>query len=172
MKVSPEKVKELRESSGAPVMQCHSALIEAGGDMEKALQILREKSLFFAEKKAKRATSQGLVEAYIHPGGRIGAMVELNCETDFVARTNEFKQLAHHLAMQVAAMNPKFISEEEIEKGSELDPQTACLLLQADIKEPTKTVREVIAETIAKLGENIRVSRFARFELGELESAK
>ena len=107
MKIEIDIVKELREQSGAGVIQCRNALIEAEGDIEKALQILKQKSLFQAEKKATRSTSQGLVEAYIHAGGRIGAMVELNCETDFVARTGEFKELAHHLAMQVAAMNPK-----------------------------------------------------------------
>ena len=172
MKIRVETVKELREQSGAAIMQCQSALIEAEGDIEKALQILKQKSLFQAEKKANRTTSQGLIEAYIHGGGRIGAMVELNCETDFVARTDEFKELAHHLAMQVAAMNPRFISKEEAPKGSDIEPQTACLLLQADIKEPERTVKEIIAETIAKVGENIRISRFARFELGEQESAK
>jgi elongation factor Ts len=153
-------------------MQCRNALIEAEGDMEKALQILKQQSIFQAEKKAKRATTQGLIEAYIHGGGRIGAMVEVNCETDFVARTDEFKELAHHLAMQVAAMNPRFISEEEVREGTEIEPQTACLLLQSDIKDPDKTVKEIIAETIAKVGENIRVSRFARFELGDLKSEK
>jgi elongation factor Ts len=172
LKIRVEVVKELREQSGAAVMQCQSALIEAEGDMEKALQILKQKSLYQAEKKATRATGQGLVEAYIHAGGRIGAMVEVNCETDFVARTDEFKELAHHLAMQVAAMDPRFISEEEVPEGSDIEPQTACLLLQADIKDPERTVKEIIAETIAKVGENIRVSRFARFEMGELESEK
>ncbi len=172
MKIRVETVKELREQSGAAVMQCQSALIEAEGDIEKALQILKQRSLFQAEKKANRSTGQGLIEAYIHAGGRIGAMVEVNCETDFVARTDEFKELAHHLAMQVAAMNPRFISEEEVSEGTEIEPQTACLLLQADIKDPDRTVKEIIAETIAKVGENIRVSRFARFELGELESGK
>jgi elongation factor Ts len=170
LKISVEVVKELRDQSGAAVMQCQSALIEAEGDIEKALQILKQKSLFQAEKRATRATGQGLVEAYIHGGGRIGAMVELNCETDFVARTDEFKELAHHLAMQIAAMDPRFISEEEVPEGSDIEPQTACLLLQADIKDQERTVKEIIAETIAKVGENIRVSRFARFELGETES--
>ena len=172
MKIRVEIVKELREQSGAAVMQCQNALIEAEGDIEKALQILKQKSLFQAEKKAERATGEGLIEAYIHGGGRIGAMVEVNCETDFVARTDEFKELAHHLAMQIAAMNPRFISKEDVREGTEIEPQTACLLLQADIKDPDRTVKEIIAETIAKVGENIRVSRFARFELGELEPGK
>jgi len=172
LKIPVDMVKELREQSGAAIMQCRNALIEAQGDIEKALQILRQQSLFQAEKKAKRSATQGLIEAYVHAGGRIGAMVEVNCETDFVARTDEFKELAHHLAMQVAAMKPQFISKEEVPKGAEIEPQTACLLLQPDIKDPEKTVKEIIAETIAKVGENIKVSRFARFELGDQESGK
>ena len=172
MKISVDRVKELRNQSGAAIMQCRNALIEAQGDIEKALQILKEQSIFQAEKKAKRATAQGLIEAYVHAGGRVGAMVEVNCETDFVARTNEFKALAHHLAMQVVAMNPQFISKEALPPECELEPQTACLLLQPYIKDPARTVQEIIMETIAKVGENIRVSRFARFELGEQASEK
>jgi elongation factor Ts len=169
LKIPAGMVKELRDQSGAGIMQCRKALIESDGDIEKALEILKEQSLFKAAKKAERPTVEGLIEAYIHTAGRVGAMVELNCETDFVARTDEFKDLAHHLAMQVAAMSPQFISEEEFPPESEGEPQTACLLLQADIKEPEKTIKEIIAETIAKTGENIKVSRFARFELGEQE---
>jgi len=172
LKISVDVVKELRDQSGAAIMQCRNALIEAQGDMEKALEILKQQSILLAEKKINRAATQGLIEAYVHAGGRIGAMVEVNCETDFVARTDEFKELAHHLAMQVAAMSPKFISKEEVPAGTDIEPQTACLLLQPDIKEPGKTVQEIIIETIAKVGENIKVSRFARFELGELESEK
>ena len=148
-------------------MECRKALLEAEGDMDKALQILKEKGLLKAEKKAKRATAQGLIEAYVHTGGRIGAMVEVNCETDFVARTDEFKELAHHLAMQVTAIPPQFISKEEIPEGVDMEPETACLLLQPYIKSPDRTVQDIITETIAKLGENIRVKRFARFELGD-----
>jgi elongation factor Ts len=165
-------VKELRDQSGAPIMECRNALIEAKGDIATALEILKQQSLILAEKKAKRSVAQGLVEAYVHAGGRIGAMVEVNCESDFVARTNEFKELAHHLAMQVAAMAPKFISKEEAAKESDIEPQTVCLLLQPYIKDPAKSVQEIIAETIAKVGENIKVSRFARFELGDWESEK
>jgi elongation factor Ts len=172
LKISVDRVKELRDQSGAAIMQCRNALIEAQGDMEKALEILRQQSISLAEKKTNRAATQGLIEAYVHAGGRIGAMVEVNCETDFVARTDEFKELAHHLAMQVAAMSPQFISREEVPEGTEIEPQTACLLLQPDIKEPDKTVREIIIETIARVGENIKVSRFVRFELGRLESEK
>jgi len=172
LKIPVDMVKELREQSGAAIMQCRNALIETQGDIEKALQILKQQSIFQAEKKAKRSTDQGLIEAYVHAGGRVGAMVEVNCETDFVARTNEFKELAHHLAMQVVAMNPKFISKEALPPESELEPQTACLLLQPYIKDPARTIQEIIMETIAKVGENIRVSRFARFELGEQASGK
>ena len=151
-------------------MECRNALIEAEGEVEKALQILREQSLFKAEKKSKRSTSQGLIETYIHTGGRIGAMVELNCETDFVARTDEFKELAHCLAMQVAAQDPLFISREQIPEGAEIEPETACLLHQPYIRDPEQTVQDIITETVAKVGENIRVGRFARFELGQEES--
>lgn len=147
-------------------MDCRNALLEAEGDTEKALQILKERSLLLVQKKAKRSATQGIIEAYIHTGGCIGAMVEVNCETDFVARTDEFKELAHHLAMQVAAICPQFVSREEIPKGADIEPETACLLLQPYIKDPDKTVQDIINETIAKVGENIKVSRFARFELG------
>ena len=152
-------------------MECRNALLEADGDMEKAIETLKERGLIKAAKKAERATEQGLVEAYIHIGGRIGAMVELKCETDFVARTDEFKGLAHNLAMQVAAMCPQFISEEEIphEQAAEIEVEAACLLKQPYIRDPNVTVQDVIVETIAKVGENIRVSRFARFELGSQE---
>ena len=168
MEVATARVKELREQSGAGIMACRNALIEAEGDTEKALQILKEKGILKAQKKSERATNQGLIEAYIHTGGRIGAMVEVNCETDFVARTDEFKDLAHDLAMQVAAMPPQFITRDEItaDKG-DTELQTVCLFLQPYIKNPTKTVQDIVTETIAKVGENIRVSRFARFELGE-----
>jgi len=172
LEIAVSLVKELRDQYGAGIMECRNALIEAQGDMEKALQILKERGLLKAEKKAQRATSEGLVEAYIHAGGHIGAMVEVNCETDFVAHTDEFKELAHHLAMQVAAMSPQFISAEEVSKGADVEPQTACLLLQPYIKNTDKTVQDVITETIAKVGENIKVSRFARFELGVQESGQ
>ena len=167
MEVSIEMIKELRNQCGAGIMDCRNALTEVEGDVEKALQILKEKGLRKAEKKADRATTKGLVEAYVHTGGRIGAIIELSCETDFVARTDEFKELAHNLAMQVAAMSPQFITEEEIPEDADVEPQAACLLLQSYIRDPDVTVRDLIIETIAKVGENIKVSRFARFELGE-----
>lgn len=166
MEISIEMIKELREQCGAGIMECRNTLLEVEGDMGKALQVLKEKGLLKAEKKAERATTQGLIEAYVHTGGRIGALVEVNCETDFVARTDEFKELAHNLAMQVAALSPQFVTKEEIPEGIDIEPKTACLLLQPYIKDPSMTVRDVIVETIAKTGENIKVSRFARFELG------
>lgn len=166
MKIPTVMVRELRDQSGAGIMECRNALVEAEGDMEKALQILKRQSLFQAQKKAKRTTSQGIIETYIHAGGRIGAMVEVNCETDFVARTDEFKELAHHLAMQVAAQHPQFISREEVPEGADTEPQAVCLLLQPYIKDPDKTVQDIIAETIARVGENIKINRFVRFEVG------
>lgn len=167
MEVSIASIKELRNQCGAGIMECRNALVEASGDMKKALEELKEKGCLKAAKKAERATKQGLVEAYIHVGGRIGAMIELNCETDFAARTDEFKELAHNLAMQVAAMCPQFVSQEDIPPQQEADVEieTACLLQQAYIKDPTMTVQDVIVQAIAKVGENIRISRFVRFEL-------
>ncbi len=166
MKIATDKVKKLREQSGAGIMECRNVLLETEGDMEKAHQILKQRSLVTAEKKRNRSASQGLIETYIHTGGRIGAMVEVNCETDFVARTDEFKELAHHLAMQVAAMSPQFISREEIPEGADIEAQASCLLLQPYIKNTGITIQDIINETIAKVGENIKVSRFARFEIG------
>jgi elongation factor Ts len=162
-------VKDLREQTGAGIMDCKKALIESEGNVDKALEILKQKGFLKAKKKVERIAAQGRIEAYIHGGGRIGAMVEVNCETDFVARTKEFKELAHELAMQVAAMNPQFISEEEIPQDTDIEdiePQVACLLLQPYIRDLTKSIQDIITETIARTGENIRVNRFARFELG------
>jgi len=161
------QIKELRELTGAGIMECRQALIEAGGDKEKALHILRQRGQAKAEKKRERATKEGIIQAYIHAGGRIGVLVELNCETDFVARTDEFKALAHDLALQIAALPPKFLSPQEMPSQDRDEPKEACLLLQPFIKEPSKTVEERIRESIAKLGENIVVKRFVRFELGE-----
>ena len=167
MKIATETVKELRGQCGAGIMECRNALLQAEGDMEKALQIIKQQNLFKVEKKRDRLTSQGLIETYIHTGGRIGAMIEINCETDFVARTDEFKELAHHLAMQVAAMSPRFVSREDVKEGTDVEAEKDCLLLQSDIKEPTMTIQEVIDQTIARVGENIKVSRFTRFEVGD-----
>jgi elongation factor Ts len=166
LEVPTEKLKELREQTGAGIMACRNALVQAEADMEKALEILKEQSLFIVEKKKERVTSQGLVEAYIHPGGRIGSMIELNCETDFVARTDEFKGLAHNLAMQVAAMAPKYVSAEDIPEGEDPDTGTVCLLSQAYIRDPNLTILDIINEAVAKVGENIKITRFARYEIG------
>lgn len=160
-------VKELREKSGAGVMECRNVLEECGGDIEKAMDALRKRGLARAEKKAHRSTTQGLVETYIHPGGRIGAMVEVNCESDFVARTDEFKEMAHDLVLQVAATDPRFLSPEDMQEDNHGDPREVCLLLQPFIKDEGKTVEERIKDTIARTGENIRVKRFIRFQLGE-----
>lgn len=165
MKIPVTLVKELRERTGASIIECKKALIEADANLEKATDILKQQGLALAEKKATRITTQGIIEAYIHPGGRIGAMVEVNCETDFVARTDEFKELAHNLALQIAGMNPQFVSQEEVPPDANLDPKVVCLSLQPFIKDNTKTVQDVINETIAKVGENIKVRRFTRFEL-------
>jgi elongation factor Ts len=172
LEISVDMIRELREQSGAGIMACRKALLETQGNREEALEYLKQQSLFQAQKKATRAATEGLIEAYVHTGGRVGAMVEVNCETDFVARTDEFRELAHHLAMQVTAMQPQVVSQEEFPETSEAEPQTACLLLQPFIKEPNKTVQDIINETIAKVGENIKVSRFARFELGEQKSER
>jgi len=166
MKISVEAVKELRNRTSVGIADCNKALSEVGGDIEKAVEFLKQRGIAIAEEKKDVAATEGVIEAYIHHTKRIGALVELNCETDFVARTAEFKELAHDLAMQIAATSPQFLTSEEMPPETETDPQAACLLSQPFIKEPTKTVQEIIAETIAKVGENIKVRRFARFELG------
>ncbi|HUV56132.1 MAG TPA: elongation factor Ts [Dehalococcoidales bacterium] len=166
MKIPTSKIKQVRDLSGAGIMECRNALIEAEGDEDKALDIIKERCIFWVQKKTERSTTQGVIEAYVHTGGRIGALVEVNCETDFVARTDEFKELAHHLAMQVAAMSPQFVAEEEIPQDADVERQTACLVLQPDIRDPDRTIQDIINETIARVGENIKVSRFVRFELG------
>jgi elongation factor Ts len=170
MDISTERVKELRELSGAGIMDCRNALLQTKGDKEKALEILKEQNLVRVEKKSTRAASQGLIETYVHTGGRIGAMVELNCETDFVARTAEFQELAHDLAMQIAAQEPICIGKDQIPEDNDTDPEIACLLLQPFIKDPQKTIQDLVTETAARVRENIRVSRFARFELGQEEA--
>ena len=170
MNITTDMIKELRAQSGAGVMDCRGALIETDGDMAKAAEILREKNLARVEKKSDRTAEQGVVETYIHTGGRIGAMVELNCETDFVARTPEFRELAHNLAMQIAAQEPICIDESQAPDDPDCDPEIACLLLQPFIKDPEFKIRDLITEAAAKVRENIRVRRFARFELGQAEA--
>ncbi|HOB91812.1 MAG: translation elongation factor Ts [Bacillota bacterium] len=197
MTISAEMVKKLRERTGAGMMDCKKALVEAEGDIEKAIVILRERGLAAAAKKAGRTASEGLVDSYIHLGGRVGVLIEVNCETDFVAKTDEFKQLVRDLAMQVAASKPMVVRREEVpaeaieqEKAvyraqalNEGKPENVvdkivegrlekfyeqiCLLEQPFIKDQDKTVGDLVTEKIALLGENISVRRFARFELGE-----
>jgi elongation factor Ts len=169
-------VKALRDATGAGPLDCKQALTETGGDMERAKAILREKGLARGAKVAERATDQGIVESYIHSSGgvgRIGALVELNCETDFVARTDEFRELAREVARQVVAMNPRFISPEEatpeLIAADELQPeqvQAMSLLSQPYVRDDSRTIGQLITEAVARTGENIRVRRFARFELG------
>jgi elongation factor Ts len=166
MKISVEAVKELRNRTNVGISDCNKALLEVGGDIERAIEFLKQRGVAIAEKKKDALVTEGIIEAYIHHTKHIGALLELNCETDFVARTDEFRKLARDLAMQVAASCPQFISSEEMPPKSEADPQVACLLSQPFIKDPTRTVQDIIAETIAKVSENIRVRRFARFELG------
>jgi elongation factor Ts len=166
LQVSTTTIKELREKTGAGIIDCKKALLEAEGNMEKAAEILNQHGLALARKKADRVADQGIIEAYIHQGGQIAALIEVNCETDFVARTDEFKELAHNLALQIAAMSPQFISPEDMPQETDTDPQIACLLLQPFIKDLNKTVQDIITETIVKVGENIKIRRFVRFELG------
>ena len=178
MAISATQVKELREQTGAGIMECKRALEEAGGDINQAVAILRQQGLTKAEKKSGRAALQGLVEPYIHAGGRIGSLVEVNCETDFVARTPDFRTLAHDIAMQVAASpDTRYLSEDEIpadawpkleeEFGGRSEALKAVSLLdQVFIKDGRRTIRDLVKENIAKVGENIVVRRFARFELG------
>ena len=163
MASTTELIKELREKTGAGIMECKRAIDDAIGDLAKAEQLLKERGLAKALKKLQNEANQGIVDSYIHAGGRIGALVEVNCQTDFVARNDEFRALVHDIAMQVAAMNPSRISDEEpIPDGVGDVP----LLDQPFIKDNNRTVRDLVHEGIAKLGENIVVRRFARFELG------
>lgn len=161
MDVSAQAVKELREKTGAGVMECKRALQDAEGNVEKAVEALRLKGLSRHQKLAGRAVTQGIIESYIHTGGRIGALIEVNCETDFVARTDEFRTLARELAMQVASMDPQSVGTIEGDSA-----EGGALLNQEYIRDSRKTIRDLIKETIGKVGENIQVSRFHRFEVG------
>lgn len=153
MKVDITKIKELRDKTGISIADCRVALEKAGGDLEKALKFLKDRGAEIAQKKAARPTGNGLIETYMHAGGRVAAMVELACETDFVARTDEFRNLAHELAMQVASMDPKDVGE--LEK-------------QEYIRDPSLKVKDLITNVVAKIGENIKIVRFVRFELGQV----
>jgi elongation factor Ts len=176
MDITVDMIKELRQLTGAGVLDCRNALAEVEGDFDNAEKLLKKQGLAIAAKKAEREAEEGLVEAYIHGGGKLGVLLELNCETDFVARTDDFRELAHDLAMQIAATDPQ---REQIEgdKPEEVMQrilegklkkyyEEVCLLEQPFIKDEDVTIRDLIASKIAKLGENIKVRRYARFELG------
>ncbi|MFN8639417.1 MAG: translation elongation factor Ts [Dehalococcoidia bacterium] len=164
--VSTDDVKRLREVTGAGVMDSKRALEQAGGDFDRAREILREQGAAAAAKRSERATSQGLVESYIHGGGRIGALVEVNCETDFVARTDTFRALARDVAMQVAAMNPLGMTVEEVPADAPGDRKQHALLEQPFIKDSSRTIGDLVKDAISQTGENVRITRFSRFELG------
>lgn len=167
MQVKTDDIKLLREKTGAGIMDCRRALVDAQGDIDKAVKILQECGWAAAEKKASREASMGLVESYIHAGGKLGVLVEVNCETDFVARTNEFQALAHDIALQIAAMNPKYIKQDEVPEAEKDKTPEYCLMLQPFIKDPARTIESLVKDTISKVGENIQVKRFCRFELGK-----
>jgi elongation factor Ts len=196
--ISAAQVKELREKTGAPMMDCKQALTEAKGDMEQAVVVLRKKGVSVAAKKATRVTSEGSVGYYIHAGGKIGVLVEVNCESDFVARTEDFKELVHDIAMHIAASDPKFVRKEDVtpeafEREKDIYRAQAaasgkpapiiekmvagkmekfyeevCLLEQPFIKDQTISISQLIAAKVGKLGENIAVRRFARFKVGDV----
>lgn len=195
MKIPTEQIKELREQTGAGVVECKNALQESGGSVEEAAKILRKKGIAEAGKKAARQTGDGLIASYIHPGSKIGVLVEVNCETDFVAKNDDFKQLVKDITMQIAATNPQYITSDEVpaditeqekeivreefsEKPDKIIEQIAmgrlkkffsenCLMDQAFVKDEEITIKDLVSSYIAKLGENIKIKRFARFMLGE-----
>src|SRR5919108_5653350 len=197
MEVNATLVRELRDKTGAGIMDCKRALAETGGDLNNAISYLRQKGLAAAAKKADRVAADGAVGAYVHPGGKIGVLVEINCETDFVARTTEFQSLLRDIAMQVAAANPRYVRREEVpakevEKEKSIYRQQAqeqrkpenvaekiiegkmerfysevCLLEQSFIKDPDRKVSDILSDAVARLKENIQVRRFARYHLGE-----
>jgi elongation factor Ts len=197
MAITAQMVKELREKTGAGMMDCKKALSEADGDFDKAAQMLREKGIAKAAKREGRTTAEGVVASYIHPGDKLGVLVEVNCETDFVARTDQFREFARDIAMHVAAVNPLFVNREQVEpsvveKEKEIYRQQALndgkpekvvdkiiegrlekyyseivLLEQPFVKDNDKTVEEYLKETMAAVGENVQINRFARFRLGE-----
>ncbi|VAW39159.1 Translation elongation factor Ts [hydrothermal vent metagenome] len=197
MVITAEQVRSLREQTGAGIMDCKKALAESGADLEKAVTFLREKGLATAKKKAGRATGEGLVTSYIHAGGKVGVMVEINCETDFVAKTDDFQAFTKDVAMHIAAANPGYLTRDEvpagnIEKEKEILANQAkesgkpeaviarivegklekhfkenCLMEQPFIKDTDKTIEDLLKEAIAKLGENIQIKRFVRFSVGD-----
>ncbi len=171
--VTADKIKELRDITSAGVIDCKKALQEAEGDIKKAIELLKKRGIAIAEKKAARATGQGRVEAYIHMGGKIGVLVELDCETDFVANNDVFKQACKDIAMHIAAMAPEYLSEEQVPQDvldsaedKDLYLKENVLLFQPFIKDESKTIKDYITELVAKTGENIVLKRFIRFEVG------
>ncbi len=174
MKISLEAIKALREKTNAPLGDVRAALESSGGDQTKALEVLRQRGAQIAEKRHGRSTSQGRIETYLHHDGRLAALIEVNCETDFVARTPEFVQFCRDAAMQVAAMNPRYVQVEEIPSSEHLsaEEQTAsCLLAQPFVKDPGVSVHDLLKALIAKTGENVIVRRFVRFVVGEMASS-
>ena len=197
MEISASMVKQLREKTGAPMMNCKKALVESNGDIEKAVTYLREKNLVTVSKKAGRETTEGIISSYIHPGSKLGVMLELNCETDFVAQNDDFKELSKNIVMHIAALSPLYTTKEDvdpdiIEKEKEIyitqaknsgKPEKVwdkivtgrmekffsevCLMEQTYIKDDKLTITDVINELISKLGENISIKRFIRYQLGE-----
>ncbi|GIS68531.1 MAG: elongation factor Ts [Chloroflexota bacterium] len=167
MEISLDKIKAVREQAGAGVMDAKKALEDSGGDIEKALDTLRDKGMASAIKKGGRETGEGLIETYVHGGGKVGVMLEVNCETDFVARTDDFKELCHNLAMQIAAMSPIYINADEIPDDEKRSPEELALTSQAYIRDPAVSVSDLILEAAGKLGENVKIKRFSRFALGE-----
>jgi elongation factor Ts len=192
--ITTQMVSDLREKTGAGMLDCKKALTDANGDIEAAIVILRKKGVASAAKKAERATREGLIESYIHVGGKVGVMVEVNCETDFVARNDEFKAFCRDLCLQIAAANPTYVRREEVPEADlakereiataqvqgkppaalqriiegklEKYYSTVCLLDQPFVKLPEKTVKDILTEKVAKIGENIQVRRFVRYQLG------
>ncbi len=198
--VSPELIREVRERTGAPLLECKNALSEADGDTEKAIDILKIKGLSKVEKKSGRNTPEGLVFSYIHAGGKIGVLVEINCETDFVARNDEFQSFAREIAMQIAASDPTFVSKEDIddnfvenerkiiiaqveESGKKAEVaekmiegklnkrlEESCLMNQVYIRDSKMKIEDLVNELVSKLGENIKISRFIRYQVGETQT--
>lgn len=168
MTVKADDVKKLRDITGAGFMDCKEALLKSGGDFNKAIQILKEKGLKIAQKKSTRTAKEGRIASYIHHDGRIGVLVEVNCETDFVARTDDFQKFIKDLTLQIASTNPKFLKREDAPPDlSEEEIKQLCLLDQPFIKEPTTTVKDYLTQVIAKIGENIVIRRFTRYQLGD-----
>ncbi len=198
MHIDAQQVKRMREKTGVGMMDCKKALQESGGDEEKALAYLRERGLAMAAKKAERTASEGIIDSYIHQGDKVGVLLELNCETDFVAKNEEFRELARNLCLQIAAANPNYLREEDVpaeiveeekeflrrQAVNEGKPENViekiiegrikkfyqenCLLQQLYVKDEEKTINDLVIETVARLGENIIIRRFARFEVGEM----